>query len=154
MSAVPAYSHYPERAAERDSRERISVLPGRGVRTQPSSLSPSVVLAAKAVAVVLVVLSIVAFARIGLVSAAFSASAQSAQLSAQISEARATGSSLEVSQSTLSNPTKLKQQAADLDMAAPASVGVIELEEDVVTADDDGALSLSGSVAAASGAGA
>ena len=34
MGAAPAYSYYPERAPERSPRERISVVPGRGARTQ------------------------------------------------------------------------------------------------------------------------
>lgn len=154
MSAAPAYSYYPERAPEHERRARISVVPGRGTRTQPASLPSNVVFLAKAVAVVLVVVALVAFVRIGLMSATVSTTMSSTQLSSQISDARSSGAALEVSQSALSNPTKVKQQAGKLGMAAPEATGVIELGKDVVATDESGSLSLSKSIAIAAGAGA
>lgn len=151
MGAAPAYSYYPERAPERSPRERISVVPGRGTRTQTPTLPSNVVFLAKAVAVVLLVVSLVGFARIGLMSATISTTMQSSQLTSQISDARSSGAALEVSQSTLSNPTKVKQQAGKLGMAAPETTGVITLDKDVVATDESGALSLSKSVAIAAG---
>ncbi|MFQ9179144.1 MAG: cell division protein FtsL [Eggerthella lenta] len=123
MGAAPAYSYYPERAPERSPRERISVVPGRGTRTQTPTLPSNVVFLAKAAAVVLLVVSLVGFARIGLMSATISTTMQSSQLTSQISDARSSGAALEVSQSTLSNPTKVKQQAGKLGMAAPRPRG-------------------------------
>ena len=154
MSAAPAYSYYPERAPEREPRTRISVVPGRGARTQTPSLPSSAVFLAKAVAAVLVVVALVAFVRVGLAAATVSTSVQSQHLSSQINEARSNGAALEVSQSLLSNPTRLKQEAKGLGMAAPAEIGVIELDQDVVATDDSGALSLSKSMAIAAGVGA
>lgn len=151
MGAAPAYSYYPERAPERSPRERISVVPGRGTRTQTPTLPSNVVFLAKAAAVVLLVVSLVGFARIGLMSATISTTMQSSQLTSQISDARCSGAALEVSQSTLSNPTKVKQQAGKLGMAAPETTGVITLDKDVVATDESGALSLSKSVAIAAG---
>ena len=151
MGAAPAYSYYPERAPERSPRERISVVPGRGTRTQTPTLPSNVVFLAKAAAVVLLVVSLVGFARIGLMSAPISTTMQSSQLTSQISDARSSGAALEVSQSTLSNPTKVKQQAGKLGMAAPETTGVITLDKDVVATDESGALSLSKSVAIAAG---
>ena len=151
MGAAPAYSYYPERAPERSPRERISVGPGRGTRTQTPTLPSNVVFLAKAAAVVLLVVSLVVFARIGLMSATISTTMQSSQLTSQISDARSSGAALEVSQSTLSNPTKVKQQAGKLGMAAPETTGVITLDKDVVATDESGALSLSKSVAIAAG---
>ena len=150
MGAAPAYSYYPERAPERSPRERISVVPGRGTRTQTPTLPSNVVFLAKAAAVVLLV-ALVGFARIGLMSATISTTMQSSQLTSQISDARSSGAALEVSQSTLSNPTKVKQQAGKLGMAAPETTGVITLDKDVVATDESGALSLSKSVAIAAG---
>ncbi|OUO90065.1 cell division protein FtsL [Gordonibacter sp. An230] len=147
MSAQPAYSQYPERSFERAPRERISVVPGRGSRTQAPTLSPGVVFLAKLAAVVFVAVALVAFARIGLTSATLSATMQANDLSQQIDDARSRGAELEVSQSALSNPTKVKQHAGKLGMAAPGSAGVIDLEKDVVATDEAGALSLSQSVA-------
>ena len=151
MGAAPAYSYYPERAPERSPRERISVVPGRGTRTQTPTLPSNVVFLAKAAAVVLLVVSLVGFARIGLMSATISTTMQSSQLTSQISDARSSGAALEVSQSTLSNPTKVKQQAGKLGMAAPETTGVITLDKDGVATDESGALSLSKSVAIAAG---
>ncbi len=151
MGAAPAYSYYPERAPERSPRERISVVPGRGTRTQTPTLPSNVVFLAKAAAVVLLVVSLVGFARIGLMSATISTTMQSSQLTSQISDARSSGAALEVSQSTLSNPTKVKQQAGKLGMSAPETTGVITLDKDVVATDESGALSLSKSVAIAAG---
>ena len=151
MGAAPAYSYYPERAPERSPRERISVVPGRGTRTQTPTLPSNVVFLAKAAAVVLLVVSLVGFARIGLMSATISTTMQSSQLTSQISDARSSGAALEVSQSTLSNPTKVKQQAGKLGMAATETTGVITLDKDVVATDESGALSLSKSVAIAAG---
>lgn len=151
MGAAPAYSYYPERAPERSPRERISVVPGRGTRTQTPTLPSNVVFLAKAAAVVLLVVSLVGFARIGLMSATISTTMQSSQLTSQISDARSSGAALEVSRSTLSNPTKVKQQAGKLGMAAPETTGVITLDKDVVATDESGALSLSKSVAIAAG---
>lgn len=154
MSAAPAYSYYPERAPEREPRTRISVMPGRGTRTQTPSLPSSAVFLAKAVAAVLVVIAVVGFVRIGLAAATVSTSVQSQHLSSQINDARSSGAALEVSQSLLSNPTRLKQEAKGLGMAAPAETGVIELSQDVVATDGSGALSLSKSMAIAAGLGA
>ncbi|MCB7037341.1 cell division protein FtsL [Eggerthella sinensis] len=154
MGAAPAYSFYPERAPERSPRERISVVPGRGTRTQAPSLPANVVFLAKAVAVVLLVVSLVGFVRIGLMSATVSTTMEANQLSNEISDTRSSGAALEVSQSALSNPTKVKQQAGKLGMSSPETVGVIDLAQDVVATDESGALSLSKSVAIAAGLGA
>ena len=88
MGAAPAYSYYPERAPERSPRERISVVPGRGTRTQTPTLPSNVVFLAKAAAVVLLVVSLVGFARIGLMSATISTTMQSSQLTSQITAQR------------------------------------------------------------------
>lgn len=154
MGAAPAYSYYPERAPERAPRERISVVPGRGTRTSTPTLPSGVVFLAKAAAVVLVVVALVGFARITLSAAAVTTSMQTQELKNNISAARSDGASLEVSQSLLSNPTHVKQQATGLKMSAPETVGVIELEKDIVVTDENGALSLSKSVAVAAGIGA
>lgn len=152
MGAAPAYSYQYERAFENESRTRVSVMPGQKAHVQPSVLSSNVVFLAKVVAAMLVVVASISFVRIGLASATASVSMQSQQLSAQIDDARSSGAVLEVSQSALSNPTKIKQQATSLDMVAPETVGVIEMDKDVVATDESGALSLSKSIAIAAGA--
>lgn len=154
MGAAPAYSYYPERAPERAPRERISVVPGRGTRTQSPTLPSSVIFLAKVAAIVLVVVSLVGFVRIGLASAAVTTSMEAKELKSDISTARSDGAALEVSQSSLTNPTHVKQEAKALKMSEPETVGVIDLAKDVVVTEADGTLSLSKSVAVAAGIGA
>ena len=154
MSAQPAYSLYPQRVPESRPRTRISVVPGQRSRTTPapaSAITPALVL--KVVAVALIVLTCAAFARLGLAAATVTTSMQSQELSSQIDDARDTGSSLEVTQSLLSNSNRVRSQAEKLGMAAPAEVGTITMPEDVVSTNDDGSLSLSRSVETAATAG-
>lgn len=153
MSAQPAYAAYPERAPQRSPRPRIRVVPGQGTRPQPSTQPSAVVTLAKVAVIVAILLTCVAFVRVGLTAATVSTAMESQNLSSQIDDARATGASLEVSQSLLSNPSRVRQEAERLGMAAPTEVGTIVMPVDVVQTDDDGALSLSKSVAAAATAG-
>ncbi len=149
MSAAPAYSRYPKRAPEQAPRARISVVPGSGKRTQTSTLPSNVVFLAKAIAMVLLFVAVVAFARIGLMAAAISTSIESSQLSAQIEEVRSSSAALEVSQSVLSNPTRVREEAAELGMVEATDVSFIAMPQDVVVTDESGTLSLSQSVATA-----
>ena len=143
MSAQPAYSLYPERAVERAPRTRISVVPGQRTRSAApaSTVTPGLVLKAAIIA------------SLTLSAATVTTSMQSQALSSQIDDARAQGSSLEVTQSLLSNSTRVRMQAEKLGMAAPAEVGTINMPEDVVSTNDDGSLSLSRSVETATNAG-
>lgn len=151
--AAPAYSYsYPERVPERPERPRVRVVPGHGANTSTQTIPSTVIFMAKTAAAVLVVAALLCFARIAIASATVATSMQSQQLESQISDARSGGSNLEVQQSSLSNPTKVKTEANRLKMAAPASVGVIDLGTDVVATDDAGNLSLSKSVQIAAGA--
>ena len=86
------------------------------------------------------------FARIALTNATVSTMIESDALSAQISEARSTGTSLEMEQSTLSNTAAINSAAKRLGMTAPYEVGTIALSPDVVATDANGSLSLSGTV--------
>ena len=97
-------------------------------------------------AIVLVVVAALCFARIALTNATVSTMIESDALSAQISEARSTGTSLEMEQSTLSNTAAINSAAKRLGMTAPYEVGTIALSPDVVATDANGSLSLSGTV--------
>lgn len=150
--AAPAFSYnYPERRPERPQRPPVRVVPGRKTGVQPQGVPSTVVRLAKIVAVVLVLGSLICFARIGLASAAVTTSLESQQLSSQISEARSGGNNLEVTQSSLSNPTHVKSEASRLEMTLPETVGTIDLDTDVVAVDSQGDLSLSKSVRIAAG---
>ncbi len=148
MGASPAYARTAERAPERhSSRPRISVVPGG--KTQVETLSPAIIMLARAVAVVLVALALVAFARIALTAAAVNVEVESKSYDSLIDTARSEGSSLEVAQSTLSNPSRIKSEASALGMSAPESSSKIVLPEDIVATDAAGNISLSQSLAAA-----
>lgn len=155
MSADAAYSYYSDgtaaRVPEREGRQqpRIDVVPGGRSKTQSQGLPEGVLLAARIAAVALVLLAALAMARVALSSATIEASLQEQELSEQIEEARSTGTTLEVSESALSNPSRLKQEASALGMSAGSTSETIVLEEDVVELDEAGNLSLSLSVAQA-----
>ncbi len=145
MSAQPAYYSYPNRAPERTSRGRIRVVPGRRpAKSTSDEITPGLVMVVALA--VFALFAILSFACLGLHAATVSTSIQSQELSNQIDDARAEGTSLEVTQSLLSNPTRVRQQAEKLGMSAPESVGSIVLSADVVCTDSEGALSLSESV--------
>jgi cell division protein FtsL len=144
MSAQPAYMMYPERVQERPTRERISVVPGSRTARAPQAVTPVLVL--KIVLPVMIALMLVAVSYLFISAATVKTSMQAQALSSQIDEARSTGTSLEVTESLLSNPTRVRQQAEALGMSAPSEVGSISMAADVVVTDESGSLSLSGSV--------
>lgn len=127
----------------RSSQSDMRVVRG-GANAQPSV--NILVEIAKMAAIVLVVVAALCFARIALTNATVSTMIESDALSAQISEARSTGTSLEMEQSTLSNTAAINSAAKRLGMTAPYEVGTIALSPDVVATDANGSLSLSGTV--------
>ena len=139
LDTFPMYE--PGRA--RSSQSDMRVVRG-GANAQPSV--NILVEIAKMAAIVLVVVAALCFARIALTNATVSTMIESDALSAQISEARSTGPSLEMEQSTLSNTAAINSAAKRLGMTAPYEVGTIALSPDVVATDANGSLSLSGTV--------
>ena len=139
LDAFPMYE--PGRA--RPSQSDMRVVRG-GASAQPNV--NIIVEIAKMAAIVLVVVAALCFARIALTNATVSTMIESDALSAQISEARSTGTSLEMEQSTLSNTAAINSAAKRLGMTAPYEVGTIALSPDVVATDANGSLSLSGTV--------
>lgn len=158
MSAVPAYSYSSssnaERALNRPQRPEFSILPGRGAQAAPAAAPSALGFAVAVIVTVLVAFTCVACVRIALSSATAATAKESQQLSSSIDEARSAGAALEVAQGSLANPTRVRDMAKALGMAAPETTGVIVLEDDIVVVDDAGDLSLAGSVAAASAHGA
>ena len=146
--AARAYrqSAYPDYAPERS----FSPSDVRTVRTQgkpAQDAQPSLLATAgKLAAVVIVLVAVLSFARIALTNAAVTMLIESDTLSAQIAEARSSGVGLEMQQSVLSSPTAINSAVKRLGMTAPAEVGTIVLDPDVVAYDANGTLSLSDSV--------
>ena len=153
LAAEPArrtrHTPQPERSSSRRAQPRQEVRVVRGaqtsssVRPQPASSAASFVMVA---VVVLLIVAAAACLRLALSSAAIATSLDSQQISSSIQDVRTASTSLEIEQSTLANPARISAEAKRLGMAAPSSVGVIELSPDVVVLDGSGALSLSGSV--------
>ncbi len=131
----------------------ISVVPGAGRRPQSEGLSAAALSLAKVCAVLCIVIALIAMARVAITSAAASCALETRAIENNIEAARSLGNDLEVSQSVLSNPSRIKTQAARLGMAAPEAsfTEQIVLPPDIVATDEEGNLSLSESVSRLAG---
>ncbi len=162
MSAAPAYSHYSSNAYDmRYATQRsyasaepahnptlkpdIHVIPGKRSRTSaaPTALPAQVVVIARIAAILMILVALVGFTQVFLKSATVTSSVEAQEISNKIDSARAEGNQLEVAQSSLSNPARIKSEANAMGMSAPVITSVINLDEDVVTCDSNGRLSLS-----------
>ena len=137
-------SHAFAEEANAPRHERRLSVERTGSAEQPST--SILITIAKMAAIVLVVITVLSFARIALTNAAVVTMIESDTLSSQISAARTTGVSLEMEQSVLSNTSAIKAAAKRLGMAAPFEVESIILTPDVVATASDGSLSLSKTV--------
>lgn len=129
----------------------FSVVPGAGRRAQArQGLAPAALTLAKVCAVVCIALALIAVARVAITSAAASCALETREISHNIETARAEGSELEVAQSVLSNPTRIKTQAQAMGMMPPSPEfsEQITLPDDIVATDEAGNLSLSESTGA------
>ncbi|MEC4184615.1 cell division protein FtsL [Adlercreutzia sp. R21] len=129
----------------------IAVVPGAGRRAQAQEgLSAAALTLAKVCAVACIALALIAVARVAITSAAATCALETREISQSIEEARAQGNELEVAQSVLSNPTRIKTQAQAMGMMAPtpAYSEQLVLPRDIVATDEAGNLSLSESTAA------
>lgn len=129
----------------------IAVVPGAGRRAQTQQgLSAAALTLAKVCAVVCIALALIAVARVAITSAAASCALETREITQKIDTARSQGNELEVAQSVLANPTRIKAQAMALGMMAPSAAysEQLNLPPDVVATDEAGSLSLSESTAA------
>ena len=126
-----------------DEKPAISVVPGRGAAVEPAGLAAGALVLAKVCAIVFVSLALIAVVRVAITSAAAACALET--------KAIEQGNDLEVAQSMLSNPSRIKHKAESLGMAAPSAeyTDHIVLPEDIVIVDAAGKLSLSQSIAAA-----
>lgn len=152
-SAARVLDAQPE--SDRSRGARIRVVAGAGPQNASAALPASAHMIAKIAVVVIAVFVLVGVARVFLSSASVSASVEAKELTSMIDSARAQGNQLEVAQSSLSNPARVKSEANAMGMAAPSQTTVITLDDDVVAVDSAGNLSLSKTLQSlASGAGA
>lgn len=134
---------------------RVGVIPG-GAHGRAAEKSPAHELAlklAKATVAAVVVFAGIGFGRITLSAATVAEALEAREINTHLETARSEISDLEVKQSTLSNPTRIKNAAEELGMASPATTSVIDISGDVVATDEKGNLSLSDSIKALDGAG-
>ena len=139
--ALPDYEEGPS----------ISVVPGAGRRASvEEGLSAAALSLAKICAVVCIVIAVIAVGRVAITSATAACALETKAIEHDIETARAEGNDLEVAQSVLSNPSRIKHKAESLGMAAPTAeyTDHIVLPDDVVGVDANGKLSLSESAAA------
>ena len=150
MSAYPAYS-FGSAARRLDTTATpsspIEVVPGGGRLAQRKATSPILFLA-RVLIVGIVIFALIGVVRITLSSAAVACALETRELDKSISAARDVGNDLEVVQSTLSNPTRIKAEASELGMATPDNLKFFDMSGDVVVCDKGGNLLLSESVAA------
>lgn len=145
-SAARAY-RYGSAAPEPRHEQNVRVIRGR--RHQVETLDNRLITGAKIALILLVLFAVLGCIRVGFKSMAVSASIETEQIQSNIDTARSDGTTLEVEQSELTNPTAVKKAATKLGMAAPTSTETIKLSKDVVATDDSGKLSLSKSLAIA-----
>lgn len=151
MSAYPAYNYDSvARKLNETTRQPFEVVPGGNRHSNQDQASSAVMLFAKIVIAGILIFAMIGAIRITLSSATVAVALETKQLDSQIDDARDAGSLLEVQQSTLSNPTRIKSEAESIGMSAPKSTVFIDISGDIVETDPTGALSLSASVQAAS----
>ena len=150
-SAARAYSAQPQRMqpqrtpSTRRRNANVRVVPGRA--SQP--LSPSIKSAARVIMVLVAMFAILACLRIGLTAATVNTAVATEKVSAQIDDMRSYAASLEVQESTLANPAYVRSVASGrLGMVVPSRSDRIDLGMDAVRYNEEGALSLSSSLAA------
>lgn len=148
--AQAAEAIYAPARSERTSfaAPAITVIPNQRAAAS-QGVSTLVGFVGKVAAVVILAFTLLCVARVSLSSAAVATALDNQEISNQISTVRTESSALEITQSKLAAPQAVKEKAAELGMASPASVMMIDISGDVVKTDSNGDLSLSGSVAAA-----
>lgn len=139
--------HASPKSAPSKSYDSLIFKPSRNL--QPSSVTKKVGLIAPSYKVFAGVLAFVLL--LGVISVSLiagnSVEMQKAEATqSQISEAREEAHALEVKLGALSNPTRIKGEAENLGMTPASDVVKINLTKDVVVLDDNGSLSLAGSL--------
>lgn len=139
------YSAYPEYADQGFSASDVRAMRTGGDRN--AEQSPNLLATiGRLAAFVIVLVAALSFARIALTNAAVTTMIESDSISAQITEARATGVELEMKQSVLTSPAAINSAAKRLNMDSPGAVGTIVLDPDIVAYSEKDGLSLSDSV--------
>ena len=133
-----SYSAAPKRGSS------LRVVPGR---RSDAGISPRILRVVSLCMLALAVFAVVAFVRIGFASATVTTSIETERLNTQVEEVRSGSAHLEVTESSLANPTVVKETAVKkLGMSAPYEVETIRLDSDIIAFDEAGNLSLARSL--------
>ncbi len=155
MSAVPAYSYpQPRRQPQRAPRPQVRAIPGGGRHTQDQGVSIQAITLVKVVAIALVAFALVCCVRVAFSAATVATAMETQELNQQIAQAREQSNALEVTYSTLANPSHVKMAASAMGMVVPETTEYLDLGIDVVATDEAGNLSLTQSLERAGGLGA
>lgn len=129
-------------------RPDLQVIPGRGsALAERIGASPLFFTILKVVVAGVIFIAAVGVCRVALTSASVNTLIASDDLTAQISTARSLSSDLEVQQSSLSNPSRIKEYASStLGMSSSDTSEQINLADGALSTDSNGTLSLAGSV--------
>ncbi len=154
MAQRPAYNYGSTarklKQEQQAPRRGIEVMPGGAREERPAS--SGAILFARVLVVLIVAFALIGWVRISLASATVATALEANEIDHQISEARDAGAQLEVAQSSLANPARVKRDALAIGMRSPASSSFIDISGDIVVTDAEGRLSLSGTVNAAAAA--
>jgi cell division protein FtsL len=143
--AARAYTSYSQPEIDYGKRQHVQVRPGGRQQNKEEAQLASRISLVKCAMVFTCVLAVFAIIHVSLDNAAVTLSLQAQTTTSEISDARHEVNELEVQVSSLSNPTRIKTEAAELGMHAASDPTVIYLSEDIVVTDDSGNLSLAGS---------
>lgn len=132
----------------REPKRRVDVIPGgaKGRAVEESPAHAFAMRVAKITVAVAVVFAGIGVGRVTLSAATVAEALDAREVKNQLEDARSSINQLEVMQSSLSNPTRIKTEAAALGMASATDSVVLDLSGDVVATDEAGNLSLSGSL--------
>ncbi len=150
-SAAPAESEVD--AGEQRGWPRFGFIVGAGTNPSVTELPQLAYSVMRTIIVVVTVLFVIGLVRVSFTAMSTAIAMNTSELSSQIETARDEGNDLEVMSSQLATSARIKLEATSLGMAAPETTTVISLEPDIVVTDEEGNLSLSGSIEAIENAG-
>lgn len=152
-SAAPKRSYQSEASLpqrKQAPKRRVDVVPGGGKAQALSSSHAFALKAAKVAVACAIAFSGIGVGRIALANATVVEAMQARDIKNNMEDMRSSISDMQVEQSALSNPARIKSEAEALGMASPVTSNVLDLSGDVVATGENGELSLTESLVAAS----
>lgn len=107
-----------------------------------SAMSPMIVTLAKVAAVLVCLIAVLAFIRVGMTSATVSNGLASQDISKAIDSELVQKNALEVQDSSLANSGRIRQVASQYSLIAPSAITVLDIGQDVLAYDDNNHVSL------------